>query len=198
MIDYKLIFAGIALLVTIIQYGTYIIDIFHGKTRPHAFSWFVWGLPCGIVFAAQFLDGGGAGTWTTAMTAVLCTVIFVLSLFYGEKKITKLDWASLFVALFSIILWVLVKDPLGSVILITIIDVLGFAPTVRKSIQKPYEETLNTYVTGGLKWMLALFALSNFSLTVWIYPVAMLIANWGFAGMLLVRRISLAKFVPNR
>lgn len=195
MIDFKLILGGMAVLAGVIQYAVYIKDVLGGKTRPHAFSWFVWGLPCGVIFVAQFLSGGGAGTWATAMTAVLCTMIFVLSLFYGEKNITKLDWISLFVALFSILLWIIVKDPLGSVILITIIDVVGFAPTIRKSIQKPNEETLNTYVFGGLKWILALFAMSNFSLAIWLYPVAMVAANWSFVGMLVVRRMVFAKRV---
>lgn len=177
-----------ALIATVVQCGSYIVDIFRGKTRPHAFSWFVWGLPAGIVFAAQFVSGGGAGSWTTAMTAILCTVIFILSLFYGEKNVTALDMLSLFTALFAIFLWVLVKNPLGSVVLITIVDVVGFVPTIRKSIHKPTEETLTTYVTGGLKWILSLLAMSNLSFTVWFYPAAMVIANWGFAGMLLARR----------
>lgn len=73
MIDYKVTLGCLALIATVIQYGAYIKDVLNRKTRPHAFTWFVWGLPCGIVFAAQFLNGGGAGTWTTAMTTLLCT-----------------------------------------------------------------------------------------------------------------------------
>ncbi len=107
MFDYKFLLGIAGALAACLQYGLYIRDVLHGKTRPHAFSWFVWGLPCGVVFAAQFLGGGGAGSWTTAVTAILCTVIFLLSLFYGERNITKLDWASLAVALFAILLWVI-------------------------------------------------------------------------------------------
>ena len=188
MINVKLILGGLAVVAGIIQYSAYIKDIFCGKTHPHAFTWFVWGLPCGIVFAAQILSGGGAGSWATATTAILCTVIFILALFYGEKDIAPLDWISLAVSLFSVFLWVVVKDPLGSVLLITLIDLVGFVPTIRKSIQKPDEETMSTYVMGGVKWMLSLFAMSNFSFIIWLYPVAMIIANWLFVAMLLVRR----------
>jgi len=196
MISYnysQLILGVMATLIGIIQYSIYIIDILKGKTHPHAFSWFTWGLPCGIVYAAQYLSGGGAGAWTTAMTAFACTFIFILSLFYGERNITKLDWTSLFIALFSILLWIIVKDPLGSVILITIIDVAGFVPTIRKSILKPYEETLGTYIIGGLKWILSLLAMSTISLTVWLYPIAMVVANWMFVVLLLRRRSFLSK-----
>ncbi len=84
MIDFKLILGGMAAVAGVVQYAVYIKDVLGGRTRPHAFSWFVWGLPCGVIFAAQFLSGGGAGTWAIAMTAVLCTVIFILSLFYIE------------------------------------------------------------------------------------------------------------------
>lgn len=193
MIDYKLMLGALAVLATLMQYGTYIIDILKGKTRPHAFTWFVWGFPCAVIFAAQYFAGGGAGTWITAMTGVVCTVIFVLSLFYGEKNITKLDWAGLFIAIFSILLWIIVKDPLASVLLITFIDLVGFVPTMRKSISKPHEETLNTYVTGGFKWILAILAMSNYSFIVWVYPAAMVFANWAFALILIIQRLAFAK-----
>ena len=193
IMDYKLILGGMAVVATLIQYGTYIIDILKGKTRPHAFTWFVWGFPCGVVFAAQYLAGGGPGTWITAMTGIICTAIFILSFFYGEKNITKLDWAGLLIAIFSIVLWMIIKNPLGSVLLITFIDLVGFVPTMRKSIHKPHEETLNTYVTGGVKWILALLAMSNYSFIVWIYPAAMVFANWAFELILIIHRIAHAK-----
>ncbi len=192
MVDYKSVLGVSATLMAFVQYGPYIKDILKGKTRPHAFSWFVWGLPCGIVFAAQFLGGGGAGSWATGMTAAISTLIFVLSLFYGEKEITLLDWISFAVALLAIVWWIATKDPLLSVVLITVIDIVGFVPTMRKSIKKPREETLSTYVISGLKWILSILAFDGFSFTVLLYPVAMVVANWLFVVLLLLRRRKIA------
>ena len=104
------------------------------------FRWFAWGLPLGIVFAAQWVEGAGGGSWVTIVTAVLCTVIFVLSLFRGEREITPVDWIGLIASLVALALWKLTKDPLGAVVLITLSNVLGFVPTIRKTLTKPGEE----------------------------------------------------------
>jgi len=85
MMEYKIIFGSIAVGLSFIQYFPYIRDILRGTTKPHAFSWFVWGLPALIVFAAQALKGGGAGAWATGVTALLCTLIFVMSLSRGKR-----------------------------------------------------------------------------------------------------------------
>ena len=190
--NHQSILGCIAAILTIIQYSYYIKEVVNRNTHPHAFSWFIWGFPCAIVFLAQFYDGGGAGTWTTALTTFFCTIIFFLSLFYGEKTITKLDWASLFIALLSIAFWVVIRDPLFSVTLITFIDVIGFIPTLRKSLNKPHQETLFAYWLGGLKWTMSILAMSHYSLIILLYPMTMLTANWGFGGMIFMRRFSLA------
>lgn len=191
MSNVEYIFGMSAALAGVIQYIPYIRDILNGRTRPHAFSWFVWGLPCGIIFAAQVVEGAAAGAWATAVTTILCTFIFILSFFYGEKEIKLLDWICFALALLAVALWVITKNPLGSVILITIADMLGFAPTIRKSLKKPYDETLSTYAIGGLKWILSLFALKTLTFTICLYPIAMIIGNWLLVSLLLVRRSAL-------
>lgn len=188
MIDYKIVLGCMALIATVVQYATYIQAVLKRKTHPHVFTWFIWGLPSGIIFAAQFFNGGGAGTWATALTTILSIVVFILSFFYGEKTITKLDWACLFIALFSMLLWVITQDSLASVVLITFVDLIGFIPTIRKSIKKPHQETLTTYIVAGLKWTFSLCAMSNLTLTIFLYPIAMLLANWGFVLILMTRR----------
>lgn len=190
--DKKTLFGFIALGITPIQYGPYILDILKQKTHPHAFSWFVWGLPCGIVFLAQWAAGGGAGAWATGATAMACTVIFMLSLFYGERHITRLDCLALSIALAAIGLWGVTNNPLGAVILITSADLLGFIPTLRKSIAKPHEETISMYGCGTIKWLFALAALGQFYLTTWLYPLAMLVSMGFFTLFLLVRRKALS------
>lgn len=186
--DSKLGFGILSAIVSVLQYPAYIRNVIKGKTKPHAFSWFVWGLPCGIVFAAQITKGGGAGTWATGLTTIFCTAIFLLALRYGEKEITLLDKTCLVMALLAIVLWVATKDPLGSVILITIADLIGFIPTLRKSMTKPHEETASSYLIGSLKWLLSVFALGSFTLTTALYPATMTVANTALVGMLIYRR----------
>lgn len=186
--DYKTIIAIISVAMTVFGYSFYFRDIFKGKTKPHAFSWLVWATLTGIAFFGQISDGAGAGAWVTATTAVISFVIFGLALTRGEKEITRSDKFYLSASFLAIIPWLVLKDPLLSVILITIIDFLGFLPTIRKSIKKPYEETLIHYVFAGLKFFLAIIALDNYSLVTWLYPASLVLANWIFIILLVVQR----------
>jgi hypothetical protein len=174
----KTFFGLASVLVTLLQFAPYIYDIFRRKTYPHAFSWFVWGLPCFIVFAAQIAEGGAAGAWATGFTTIACTGIFILALFYGDRNIHLIDWICLGLASLAIAVWSVTSNPLYAVCLITLSDVLGFGPTLRKSLLKPEEETLSSYFIAGIKWILALLAFNKVSLVLWLYPVSMIIANW--------------------
>jgi hypothetical protein len=180
-------FGVVAVALSVIQYSLYLWSIYRGETKPHAFSWFVWSLPTIVVFYAQYGAGAGSGSWATASTALLCTIIFFASLVHGEQKITVLDTVSLTAACIGMGLWYYTQNPLGAVVLISIIDVLGFVPTVRKSYDKPGEEHLTTYTIGGVKWVFALAALGHFSVVTVLYPLSMVIANLGFVVFVLFR-----------
>lgn len=188
MSEFKTILGAIAVAMALVSYVPYVRDIFLGKTKPHAFSWLVWASLTGIAFFGQVSDDGGAGTWVTGFTALVCLAIFALALTKGENQITISDTLSLAGAIIAGVLWYITKDPLGSVILITIIDAFGFYPTFRKSYYKPNEETSITYSLSGLKFVVALFALENYTIVTWLYPASLVVMNLAFVGMQMVRR----------
>lgn len=186
--DIKIIIALVSICMTIAGYFYYFRDIFAGKTKPHAYSWLIWGLLTAIAFAGQLSDNGGPGSYVTGLTALISFIIFFLALNRGEKSVTRSDRVFLATALLAIVPWVLTNNPLYSVILITVIDFLGFLPTIRKSYHKPYEETLVAYVFAGLKFVLAIIALENYSVVTWLYPASLVVANLCFSIMLVIRR----------
>lgn len=186
--NYKELLGITATAIAFISYVPYFRDIFAGKTKPHAFSWLVWSSLTAIGFAGQAADNGGPGAWVTGATALLTFFIFAIALKKGERRITFTDWLSLAGAGIAILFWAITKQPLLSVVLITLIDALGFFPTFRKSYSKPNEETLITYGLSGLKFVIALFALDNFTIATALYPIYLVVANWAFIVMLTVRR----------
>jgi len=186
--DYKIILGLIAVVIALAGYIPYFKDIFRGKTKPHAFTWLVWASLTGIAFFGQLFDGGGAGAWVTGFTALVSFVIFFLAIGRGEKNITPSDKWSLSGAVVALILWFLTDSPLGSVILITLIDALGFYPTFRKSYHKPHEETMLTFFLSGLKFIIAIIALQNYSVVTYLYPASLVLMNFIFVGLLIVRR----------
>lgn len=191
--DYKTVLGIIAVAIGFAGFVPYFKDIFDGRSKPHVFSWFVWALLEGTAFFAQLTKGGGAGAWVTGVTAILCFLVFISALFRGEKRITRLDWASLIGALLGMALWAVTKSPLSAVILVSITDVFGFIPTFRKSYRHPYEETAKLYSASILKLIFALFALGSFNLTTALYPASLIITNSAFVTLVLIRRKTLTR-----
>lgn len=186
--DFKILIAGVSIIMTLVGYFFYFKDIFAGKTKPHAFTWLVWASLTAIAFAGQLSDNGGPGAYVTGVTAAVSFIIFGLAVKKGEKDITKSDKLNLLGAAAALALWFVTSDPVWSVILISIVDFLGFMPTIRKSYRKPHEETLIAYVLAGLKFVLAIIALDNYSLVTWLYPASLVFANLFFVILLIVWR----------
>ncbi len=190
--NFKVLLGIISTLITFIGFAFYFKDILAHKTKPHAFSWFIWSILIGVAFFGQISDNAGPGAWSLGISAVLCFGVFIFALKQGEKNIVKSDWISFIGALVSIILWLITKTPLFSVILVMIIDALAFYPTFRKSYFKPYSETLITYVLSVTKLVISLFALTNVSIITALYPLYLILANGSFAVMLVIRRKKLS------
>lgn len=184
----KELLAGIGVGLAIIGYYAYFKDIAKGKTKPHAFTWFIWATLTAIAFFAQFSEGGGVGAAVLGVTTVISYVIFVVALKVGRKNIAKVDWIFLGGALFSLVLWGITEDPLLSIILISIIDAVAFAPTFRKAYKDPSTETLSTFLLSGIKFVFAIGALESYSVTTVLYPASLVSANFIFVGLLIVRR----------
>ena len=75
MFDYKIALTVLAIVAGFIGYVLYIRNILAGKTKPHAFSWFVWAFIAGIAFAAQVVGKGGHGAFVMGFTALACAAI---------------------------------------------------------------------------------------------------------------------------
>lgn len=186
--DYKVYLGVLAIAVGLIGYVPYFRTIFNGKTKPHAFSWLVWGVLTGIAYGGQIEGHGGPGSWITAFTALVCFTIFSLSLLKGERDFPLADWLCLIGCFFAIILWIFTKNPLSAIIIITVVDMLAFVPTFRKSYLKPNSETSFTYTMSSLKFFIAIIALHRFSAVTVLYPASLVITNGVFVVMLLMRR----------
>ena len=184
--DYKIIISIISVILVFVGYVPYIIDILKRKTTPHTFTFLIWGLARSITWALQVHGGAGVGAWITFAVSAVCIFIFFLCLKYGEKSITRSDILFFALALFSLFLWLVVKQPLLSVILVVLTDVLGFAPTIRKSWNKPHSETLFTWWVAAFRHALGIIALEKFNIFTLLYPVAWVAANLIFCFILLI------------
>ncbi|MCI5222400.1 MAG: hypothetical protein D3924_06965 [Candidatus Electrothrix sp. AR4] len=148
----------------------------------------MWCVLSGAAFLGQFSHNAGAGAWVTGVTSTGCFVIFLLALKQGDRNFTSSDAFSLLFAVFIFSLWALTETPLYSIILIAIVDSVGFYPTYRKSVNKPNEEAVTTYFLCGLKFFIALAALKNYTVITVLYPFCLVITNWMLVTLLIIRR----------
>lgn len=191
MDDYKTLLGIAAVIIGLLSYIPYYRDVLRGTTKPHPFSWFAFSLLMGITFFAQILTGAGPGAWVTGISAVAVLGIAVLAVWKGHREITRFDWFCFSGALFGMVLWQATNDPLWAVVIVTVTDVIAFAPTYRKAYMKPNEETASLFAFSAAKYLVSLFALSTFNLTTALFPVSLVISNALFVALLLLRRRSL-------
>lgn len=188
MTDYKIWLGYLAVVLKFIGYYPYFKDLLQNKTRPHIFSWLLWGIIEAIIFAIQVNQNAGPGAWVSGATALICFTVAALSYKKGLKDFPIIDWILLSSSLFSLLLWWYTKNPLGSVILLIITDACGFAITVRKTYNNPHSETLVTYIFSALKSFIAIFALQTYNPSTWLFLAYLGVSNTLFVITIYLRR----------
>ena len=169
--------AVVASLLAIVGNVPYLIDILKGRVQPHAYTWFVWTIVSAIIFFGQLTKGAGVGVWPTAASEIFTLIIFLFSLKYGFKHIRRIDTFFLIFALAGLIPWALTKDPTLSVVIAVSIDLIAFAPTIRKTWSEPKTETPILYSMNVARHVLALFSLQAYNIATMLHSIAMIITN---------------------
>ncbi|MDO8266130.1 MAG: hypothetical protein Q7T41_04280 [Candidatus Saccharibacteria bacterium] len=181
----------IAISMMIIGYIPYLRDTIKGKTKPHVFSWTIGMLIAFIAFGLQIQEKSGPASFVTLSAAIVSSVIVYFAFKNPDKDITTIDYVCLFLSLASLVAWLLVKQPILSMIFVILTELISFIPTIRKSWNKPHTETLSSYAINFFRFIVALFALSKYTFVAIGYPLTWLILNGSFALMLIYRRKSL-------
>lgn len=89
-----------------------------------------------LAFGLQWSKGAGAGSYSNFTMSLICLVLFVKSLKNGTKNIKFADVFSFVLAIIAIILWLVVHQPVWSIILVVIIDIFSFTPHFYKIMGK--------------------------------------------------------------
>lgn len=187
-----LIFGVLSIAMMVCSRAGYFADIYRGRTRPHVFSWLIWGTISSIGFAAQAAEGAGPGSWARGFGSATCFLLVFLSFFKGEKNIKRGDWITLGVALSAIPLWVVTKTPFWSVLIVCFIDTIGYLPTVRKAYLKPRSEMAISYLFSCLGAGFSLLAIVQYTPSTWLYPLMLTFTNGGMFVFLHARRRAVA------
>lgn len=186
--EYKILIGYIAIAIQILSYGIYFWSIHKGEAKPHAFTWFVWGILGAIGFPAVLAAGGGAGAWILGMNALACLTIAGIGWQQKRVEYDRVDWLALAGGLFGAFLWWLTSNPFYAVLLITLSDASAFGITIRKAYRFPFEENYSSFLVGIIYYVLGIFALENYNLTTWLYHAVIIVLDLVLVAVILIRR----------
>jgi hypothetical protein len=174
---YKEVFNFLAIALTFYAFFPYIQSIRTGKTKPHVFSWIIWGFATVVVFFAQIAGEAGLGAWSIGVSGVITFyVAFLAYVKRSDTTISKTDWVFFIVALSALPVWVFTSDPVWAVVVLTTVDTLGFGPTIRKLFHHPYEEKISFFFIFVVRNLFSIVALEHYSVTTVLFPAVMAVA----------------------
>jgi hypothetical protein len=173
----KEILVAIAVFLAILGNIPYLIKIWRKEVQPHPYTWFVWSIVSCVTFFGSLAKGGGIGTIPILASEIFTIIIFIFSLQYGFKQIKKIDTLFLVICLLGIIPWWITKDPTISVVIVVVIDLIAFIPTIRKTWENPKSETPILYSTNVLRHILILYTVQTINIATSLHSFAMIVIN---------------------
>ena len=132
-------------------------------------------------FFGGLVKGAGIGALPTGVAEGFTILIFLFSLRYLFKgragHIRRVDHYFLAIALLGLIPWVLTKDPTVSVVIVVLIDIVAFIPTLRKTWSHPESEKPLLYEMNVSRHILTLFSLETYNIATTFHSFAMIVTN---------------------
>lgn len=190
--------AAVATVLTFAAFVPYLRGILAGTTRPHVFSWVIWACTTLVVFAAQLRAGGGAGAWPIGVSGAIAAAIAALAWFRrGDVSTTRSDWLFFAAAMSSLPLWYATSDPAWAVVVLTVVDLLGFGPTLRKVYAAPYSENLAFYGLVAARNAIVVAALERHSVATVLFPAAIGSACAALIAIVAFRRRAVRAAAPH-
>lgn len=173
--------AVIAAILAVVGNVSYLKSVVKGKVQPHPYTWFIWSIVSMTTFFGGIAKGAGIGALPTGVAEAFTIIIFLLSLKYlwqGKAgQIRKIDHYFLAAALLGLIPWALTKDPTVSVVIVVLIDIIAFVPTLRKTWSNPKTEQPVLYTMNVARHVLTLFSLGAYNLATMFHSIAMICIN---------------------
>ncbi len=177
----KIAFAIIAALLAFVGNISYLRDTLKGRVHPHPYTWFIWSIVSMTTFFGGVVKGAGIGALPTGIAEGFTVIIFLLSLkglFSGRVKTIKAtDHYFLAIALLGLIPWMLTKDPTISVVIVVLIDIVAFIPTIQKTWRSPATEQPLLYEMNVARHILTLFSLQAYNIATIFHSIAMICTN---------------------
>jgi len=188
VMTFKDAMGALSVAIALFSYGLYVWKTFRAHARPHPLSWLIFGVLAGTGFLIQIDQSAGAGSWVMGVTAAVCFMLCLIGFWQGERTFPWYEWAFLAAAaiVFAFYLWS--QQPAASAILASIVNLIGFGPTLTKAWSRPYSDSASTFTLNGLKFVPSLFAMDSISVATCVMPASLIVSNLAVALVIYLRR----------
>jgi hypothetical protein len=207
-LTFKDLMGALAVAIAVVAYGIYAWQSLRGAARPHPLSWLIFGILTGTGYLVQLDQAAGPGSWVMGITTVVCLLLCVMSFWNGERAFPWYEWAFLAAAaiVFAFYLWsrepallaatlsdalrdaVVAHAPAISALLASLVNVLGFGPTLTKAWSRPHSDSVTTFLLNGIKFIPSFFAMDTLSVATCALPATLVVTNLAVAATIYARR----------
>ncbi len=185
--------AALAIIITIAIFTPYLIAVWRRTLHPHVISWVIWGLTTMLVAGGQFLAGAGVGAVPILLSGVLSATVAVLSALRNrgatlDTAVSRFDGWCLGIVLVCIPVWLMTGHERWSMLVLTAIDLIGFAPTARAIWRDPHAESALLFTAFAVRNGVAVAAVETTHLSTVVFPSVIGAACAGMVALIWIRR----------
>jgi len=156
----------LTIVLLIIAYFPYWRGIFKQVIHPHPLTWLSWAIVTLVLALIYLFNNGGFQTWISFLLVINNIAIVVVGLVLKQKvKITKIDIICFIASLLALIVWLVINQPIWSIVIITTSQLIAFIPSIRKAYHRPYDESALTWGIHGFRYGLMTLLVATASFT---------------------------------
>jgi hypothetical protein len=188
MTDLAPILGVLGAAVGVVDTIPYVRDTVYGSTRPHRWTWLIWGVLAVVACISQRADGASWSILMAATQAVLTGLVFLVAIRHGEGGMSWIDVSLIAVACAGVVGWMVADEPLVAVGCVIVADLSAAAMMTPKAYRDPGSETLTMYALAGVGGALAAGAVGELDVSLLLYPAYYCAVNIALALLIYARR----------
>lgn len=167
----------------------YFLNIHKKEIYPHNLSWIGWFFITFIGGVAMLYDGGGWSSVIIFANSLSCLIVVIYSIYkkVGVWSTTSFDYIFFILGILGIILWQTFNMPIIAIVCTVVADLSFGIPTIIKTYKNPKSEIYIAWLSCSLAGLLSLFAVKNFSLSEFLYPLYLFIFDTSILLIILLK-----------
>jgi hypothetical protein len=119
---------------------------------------------------------------------IICFLFVAASVARGERSFSRAEWAFLGAGGAVFILYLFTKEANLAAALTTLIDALGYGPTLTRGWSFPRKDSVTSFALNGAKFVPSLMAMDPITFATCFYPATLMALNAAVSIMLIMRR----------